>query len=106
MAWLSISPGHLLLAYALTLLVSALGFIRADYYISLGYGFSIAAVALVFPIVFRDNLNPLLLLYGLRLGGFLFLRERQPSFARERQASLERSARLRGGVRLAIWLTV
>ncbi|MEP7240780.1 MAG: DUF1295 domain-containing protein, partial [Devosia sp.] len=45
-------------------------------------------------------------LYGLRLGGFLTLRERSASFARELEASRERSARINGGVKLAIWISV
>jgi steroid 5-alpha reductase family enzyme len=110
---LSIPPLHLLLAYAPTLLISALGFLRVDYYISLGYGFSIAALAVVFPVVYGGQLDgpllaadALLFLYGMRLGIFLFLRERQPSFERERLASLERSARVRGVLRLVIWVSV
>lgn len=103
----------LLLAWGLCLVVSALGFRRVDYFISIGYGFSIAAQAVLFALVYRDALDPwliaadgLLFLYGMRLALFLLRRERQPSFERERAASLERSAHIRGILKITIWVSV
>lgn len=100
-------------ALALTLLVSALGFIRTDYFVSLGYGFSIALLAVVFPLAYLSSLDiftvlqsALLLAYGLRLSSHLIARERQPSFARELEASKQRSTHIKGGLKLLIWASV
>ena len=105
--------GDLALAFALCLLVSSLGFRRTDWFISLGYGFSIAAQALVFPLLHLPALSAwsvaqalLLLAYGLRLGLYLMARERSPSFARELAASKERSLHIKGAVKVAIWVSV
>lgn len=110
---LSVPWAYLGLAYAICLAVSALGFRRVDYFISIGYGFSIAAQALVFPVLYRDTVDvwiiaadAMLFAYGMRLALFLIVRERQPSFAREEQASRERSAHIRGLLKVTIWVTV
>lgn len=101
------------LGFAVCLAVSALGFRRVEYFVSLGYAFSIAVEALVFTALFRETLDlstiaqsALLLAYGLRLGSFLLNRQSAPSFERERLASVERGARVRGGLRLIIWVSV
>ncbi len=104
---------ELALALVLCLAVSALGFVRVDWFISIGYGFSIAAQAVLFAIVYRGQLSPmllaqlmLLLAYGLRLALYLISRERSAAFGGELQASRERSAAIKDGVRFAIWGSV
>lgn len=101
------------LALLLCLAISALGFRRVDWFISLGYGFSIAAEAVLFAALYRGALSVwliaqlvLLFAYGIRLGSYLVSRERSPSFARELAASKERSAHIQGGVKFAIWTSV
>lgn len=103
----------LAIAAILALTISALGFRRVDYFVSLGYAFSIAAQAVVMPLFYLDRLDPwiiladaMLLAHGLRLGLFLIGRERAPSFAREQQASLQRGKHIKGWLKLAIWVTV
>jgi len=108
----SVPLGQLLLAFAMCLAISALGFWRVDYFVSLGYAFSILAQAVVFTAFYWPSdllllgLPLLLAAYGLRLGTFLIRREAQPSFERERIASAKRGVRVKGGVRLAIWVSV
>jgi len=99
--------------FGLCLLISALGFLRVDWFISIGYGFSIAALALLFAVWFGASLTPisilqllLLLAYGLRLAGYLVLRERAQSFSRELTASRERSRGVVGPAKFAIWISV
>ncbi len=79
------------LAFGLCLAVSALGFLRTDWFISIGYGFSVAAQAALFALLYRVRGVALVLgpaaaaaigAYGLRLGGYLVARERSPSFGR------------------------
>jgi hypothetical protein len=81
---------YLGLSLALCLLLSASGFKRVEYFVSLGYAASIAAQSIVMPLLYRDTLSGwtllqslLLLAYGLRLGIFLALRERTASFQKE-----------------------
>ena len=101
------------LSFLLCLLISALGFRRVDWFISLGYGFSIAAEAILFGLLYRGALSfwrvaqlVLLFAYGIRLGIYLVTRERAASFARELEASKARSANIKGGVKVAIWVSV
>lgn len=101
------------LSLLLCLAISALGFRRVDWFISLGYGFSIAAQAVVFALLYREALSfwlvaqlGLLFAYGLRLGGYLIVRERARSFTRELEASRARSAGVAGPVKFAIWVSV
>jgi steroid 5-alpha reductase family enzyme len=103
----------LALAFAITVLVSSLGFRRIDWFVSLGYGFSIAALAVVFPLLHLGQFDlwagiqsALLLAYGLRLGLYLVSRENSPSFARELEASKQRGLHIKGWLKLTIWLAV
>lgn len=68
----------------IALLVSAIGFKRFVWFISLGYGFSVAALGLAMMVMFSGNLTPvtialsiLFVIYGCRLGGYLMIRERK-----------------------------
>ena len=67
---------------AVAFLVSSIGFKKYIWFISLGYGFSIAAIGVALLIIFRDGLTigtaiacVLFILYGCRLGGYLAYRE-------------------------------
>ena len=67
-----------LVLFALALLCSALGFLKFVYFISLGYGLSVAAMGVALLIHGQGHaMAPcvLLVLYGLRLFGYLFIRE-------------------------------
>ena len=67
-----------------SLLISAIGFKNYVWFISLGYGFSIAGEGLLMLLLYGKNLTAgtlicclLLVAYGLRLGGYLAIRERK-----------------------------
>jgi steroid 5-alpha reductase family enzyme len=103
----------LALGLALCLVASALGFRRVVYFVSLGYAGSIAAQAVMMPMLFRHSLrdwvlvqSALLFAYGLRLGSFIALREQAASFQAEQAQNTARGAKLRGVMKLAIWLSV
>lgn len=75
-----------LVSFALALLVSSVGFKKYVWFISIGYGLSIAAIGIGLLIGGRTVLSPattyacaLLIVYGLRLGGYLILRELRSS---------------------------
>lgn len=100
------------------LLVSAVlcsvGFYKFIYFISIGYGFAIAGEGITLIILFADQMNGmcliscvLLIIYGIRLGGFLFVRERKSASYRNRimkdpREKKSRSILLNG----IVWITV
>jgi steroid 5-alpha reductase family enzyme len=108
-----ILTGESLLMLALALLISAGGFRRVVYFVSLGFAFSIAAMAMASLWIFRESLSILtflhcllLLIYGLRLGIFLARRELKPVYKRELEDAAERASDITGSLKLVIWLGV
>lgn len=98
---------------ALCLAVSSLGFKRLVYFVSLGYGFSIAGEALLAAVRYRDVVDAavavhlaLLAAYGLRLGSYLVKREREPAYRRELADVQQRGAGIGRGKQVGIWLGV
>ena len=103
----------LVLGLALCLIFSALGFKRVEYFVSLGYAASVTAQAIAFPFLYRETIRGLALLqsgmllaYGLRLGIFLALRDRVPSFQKQRVGNTDRSIKVGGTIKVAIWVGV
>lgn len=75
---MTIPWGYFGLAVLISLVAAAPGFKRVYYFVSLCYAGAIAAQGLMIWIIHRDTLSGavwlmavLLILYGLRLGGFL-----------------------------------
>ena len=101
------------LMLGICLLVSAIGFKNYVWFISLGYGFSIAAEGLAMLLMFGSNLTAgtllcclLLLCYGLRLGGYLAIRERKSaSYMKKMQGEIKDGKTIPFGVKVAIWVT-
>lgn len=82
--------GYLWILLAVSLLVSAVGWKYYVYFFSIGYGFGIAALALVIALLFGLHLTPattamclVLILYGCRLGGYLLIREKKSAAYRK-----------------------
>lgn len=68
------------------LAVSAIGFKKYVWFISIGYGFAISAIGVALLIIFRGKMDAsmilaciLFIVYGLRLGGYLAYRELKSS---------------------------
>lgn len=108
-------PAAALFFVFLCLLVSAIGFIKFVYFISIGYGYSIAAMALVSLVagLVDGKLElvaaieaALLAVYGIRLGTYLVLREAKPSYQATQAADGDRSGAGTFGLKLLVWLTV
>lgn len=107
-------PWHLVaLAFAVCLVVAAPGFLRVYYFVSLCYAGAIAAQSLVFALLFSTTISGwvtlqllLLLIYGVRLGAFLAVRERNPAYAAELARAERRTAELKLWHQIAIWLGV
>ena len=99
--------------FGLALLISASGFYRTVYFVSVGYAFSIAAMAVTTLLVFRQELtwfnllqNVCLAVYGLRLGAYLLRREVKSSFSKERESITQRTADLTFGRKIPMWIGV
>jgi hypothetical protein len=76
-----VAPLTFWLLFAAAMLISSIGFYKYVYFISLGYGFSIAGLGALMLFMFRDNLSVgtiiacvLFIIYGIRLGGYLLIR--------------------------------
>lgn len=101
------------LMLAVCLAVSSIGFKNYVWFISLGYGFSIAAEGLLMLLLYRQGLTAgtalcclLLLCYGLRLGGYLAFREvRSSSYRKNMTGEIKDGKTIPFGVKCAIWIT-
>ena len=106
-------PAFVWLLPAAALLISSIGFKNYVWFISLGYGFSIAGEGLLMLLLFGNSLTSgtllcclLLVLYGLRLGGYLAIRERKSaSYAKNMQGEIKDGKVIPFGVKIAIWTT-
>ena len=83
-------PGLTPVLLGIALLISALGFIRVVWFVSIGYAFSIVAMALVTAVALRASLTLLAALqlallfgWGMRLGLYLVAPERQTAYRRQ-----------------------
>jgi len=104
-------PVSFWLLFAAAMLVSSIGFKKYVWFISLGYGFSIAAEGLLMLILFRGGLTlgtaltcVIFILYGCRLGGYLAYRElKSASYNKNMTGEIKQDVPF--GVKLAIWVT-
>jgi len=101
------------LGFAICLAVATPGFRRVYYFVSLCYAGAIAAQSVVIGLLYRDSIEGfvliqllLLLAYGVRLGLFLALRERNPGYRKELAVAERRTAEVTGLQKVAIWLGV
>ena len=70
-----------LILFLVAVVISSLGFKKFIWFISLGYGYSIAGIGVALMLIYNKSLSPLtgilcglLIVYGLRLGGYLMIR--------------------------------
>lgn len=104
------------MSYWIVLLVSLLacsvGFHMYIWFFSVGYGLSIAAIGAALAIGFHSGMVlpewiacGLLVVYGLRLSGYLLIRERKSAgYRKVLNPELERSKRMPIGAKLALWV--
>ena len=90
----------------------AFGFIKYVYFISVGYGFAVAAGAVATAILFPDRMDTLAwvqmalyICYGARLSGFLLLREMKSAAYRKTLKTVTNDDRSLP-VKLCIWVSV
>jgi len=102
---------ELLILFAVSLAVSAVGFKYFIYFFSLGYGYGITALAVAMLVMFHSVLTwptvvlcALLIVFGCRLGTFLLMRERKATAYRKilYEPSLQKKKPV--GVVVTVWL--
>ncbi len=106
-------PFYIWLVLFAALIISALGFKKYIWFISLGYGFSIAGEGLLMLILFGAGKGIaigaalcciIFMVYGCRLGGFLAYRElKMVSYSKNMTGEIKTDVSI--GVKLAIWIT-
>ena len=91
--------------------LSVYGFWMYVYFFSIGYGFSIAGIGIALVVMFYSHLTLgtvimciLLIAYGLRLGGYLLLREMK-STAYKKLLKTESRSKVALGAKFAIWIS-
>lgn len=102
-----------LIMVLICLVVSSVGFYKYVYFISLGYGFSIAAMGIAMPIVFMDELSlgpvicaALFVIYGCRLGGYLLIREiKSASYRSTMKKEIKDGSSIKMVAKISIWVS-
>lgn len=106
-------PATFWLLFAAAMVISAIGFYKYVYFISLGYGFSIAGLGVLMLILFRDGLSVgtvitcvLFIIYGFRLSGYLLIRElKSAAYRNSMKTEIKDGKTIGFGVKCAIWVT-
>lgn len=94
------------------LIVSAIGFRKYVWFISIGYGFSVCAIGLALIIMFRGQMDAgllvqciLFMIYGIRLGGYLAYRElRMASYNKKMVGEIKDGKTMSMAAKCGIWI--
>ena len=92
----------------------AVGFYKYVYFLSIGYGFAIAGLGAAIAVLYHGQMQPvhwveclLLLAYGIRLSGFLLVREiKNAAYRRTLTSATKAEAGMPVYVKAGIWLGV
>ena len=104
-------PLNFWILFGICMLVSAIGFKNYVWFISLGYGFSIAAQGAALLVLYGGSLTlgtilacVVFVLYGIRLGGYLAIREfGRSSYKKNMVGEIKDGKTVPFGVKIAIW---
>ena len=96
-----------------TLIVSAVGFKKYVWFISIGYGFSVCAIGIVLIAMFQGRMDAgllvqciLFIIYGLRLGGYLAYRElRMGSYNKKMKTEIKDGKGMSFVAKCGIWVS-
>ena len=108
-----IITNEILIILLAVLIVCLIGFKKYVWFISLGYGFSITIIGIMNLILFRCNMNIALIIssiilicYGLRLGGFLALRElKSTSYNKKMKNEISDGKNMPFFVKIMLWIS-
>ena len=106
-------PMNFGLLLAAAMLISSIGFKNYVWFISIGYGLSIAGEGLLMMLLYGQELTlgtaiccVLFIIYGLRLGGYLAYRElKSSSYKKNMTGEIKDGKTVPFGVKIAIWVT-
>lgn len=106
-------PLTLLFLFIAAMAISSIGFKNYVWFISIGYGFSIAGEGLLMMLMYGKTLSLgtvlcclLLVAYGCRLGGYLAFRElKSSSYKKNMTGEIKDGKTVPFGVKIAIWVT-
>lgn len=102
-----------LLIFAAILLVSSIGFKKYVWFISIGYGFSITATGIMLLVLYGKSMDIygiiasiILILYGLRLSGYLAYRElKSKSYSKFMKGEIKDGKTMPLFVKCMLWIT-
>lgn len=100
-----------LILFAVAMAISAIGFKKFVWFISLGYGFSMAGIGIALIAMFAKNLNAvsavmcvLLIIYGCRLGGYLMIREtKSKSYQNTMKTEIKDGSDMKFILKIVVW---
>jgi steroid 5-alpha reductase family enzyme len=111
--YIMVFPIALLWLFAAAMVISSIGFKNYVWFISLGYGFSIAGEGALMLALYGQQLSlgtilccALFIVYGCRLGGYLAIREfGSSSYKKNMKGEIKDGKTVPFGVKIAIWVT-
>lgn len=94
-------------------IVCLIGFKRYIWFISIGYGLSIATIGIMLLVLYKDTLNYayvisciILICYGFRLGGFLALRElNNKTYIKKMKNEIKDGSNMNLVIKSVIWIS-
>ena len=100
-----------LILFIVAMVISSIGFQKFVWFISLGYGFSIAGIGAAMLVLFSRQLTPvtvilciLCMIYGCRLGGYLLVREkRSASYQNTMKTEIKDGSDMNFFLKVVIW---
>lgn len=101
------------IAFAAALVVSAIGFKKYVWFISIGYGFAVFAIGITMIVMFHGSIDAgllaaciLFMVYGARLGGYLAFRElKSTSYNKKMKTEIKDGKGMSIGAKCAIWIS-
>lgn len=98
---------------AVALVISAIGFYKFIYFISIGYGFAVTGLGIAMMVMFGGQLNAvtgiccvLFMVYGCRLGGYLLVRElKSASYRDTMKREIKDGSTMKFSVKCCIWIS-
>lgn len=102
-----------LILFLVALVISAIGFKKFVWFISLGYGFAIAGIGVALCVLFGKEmtvatgiLSILLIFYGCRLGGYLMVREkRSASYQSTMKHEIKDGSDMKFVLKILVWVS-
>ena len=107
-------PSNMLILFIVCAVLCAIGFYKFIWFMSVGYGFAIAGAGITLIVLYHPTISTaiilqclLLVVYGIRLGGFLLMRELKSTAYRQtvyKEIDVDKKVPL--FVSIVIWISV